>query len=52
MNSLPLSLSTPRIGNGMICRISSNAAITHLRVLLGTKRFPVQPVAISVTVSA
>ena len=53
MNSDPLSLSTPRIGNGngMIFAISSNAASTHLRALLRTLRFSVQPVAMSVTVS-
>lgn len=31
--------------------ISSSAAMTHLRALLGTERFSVQPVAMSVTVS-
>ncbi len=50
MNSLPLSESTPRIGNGMILAISASAAITHLRAMLGTERFSVQPVAMSVTV--
>ncbi len=52
MNSLPLSESTPSKGNGMIPAISSSAAITHLRALLGTNRFSVQQVAMSVTVSA
>ena len=51
MNSLPLSLSTPMIGNGMIVAISASAAMTHRRALLGTLRFSVQPVAISVTVN-
>ncbi len=51
MNSLPLSESTPSSGNGRIDAISSNAATTHLRALLGTERFSVHPVAISVTVS-
>jgi len=50
MNSLPLSESTPSTGNGMIEAMSSNAAIPHLRALLRTLRFSVQPVAMSVTV--
>ncbi|NCL75536.1 hypothetical protein AIIKEEIJ_03002 [Rhodococcus sp. YH1] len=45
-----VSLSTPRIGNGMMPAISSRAAITHLRALLRTLRFSVHPVAMSVTV--
>jgi hypothetical protein len=48
--ALPLSESTPSSGNGMINEISSSAAITHLRALLRTERFSVQPVAMSVTV--
>jgi len=51
MNSLPLSLSIPMIGNGMTRPISPSAAMTHLRALVGTERFSVQPVAMSVTVS-
>ena len=51
MNSLPLSLSTPMIGNGMIIEISSSAAMTQRRALLRTERFSVQPVAMSVTVN-
>ena len=51
MNSVPLSESTPMIGNGMIFAISSRAAITHRRALFWTERFSVQPVAMSVTVS-
>lgn len=49
-DSLPLSLSTPRIGNGMMPAISSRAAITHLRALLRTLWFTAAPVAMSVTV--
>ena len=51
MNSEPLSLSTPRIGNGMILALSSSAATTHFWALFYTDRFSVQPVAMSVTVS-
>ena len=51
MNSDPLSESTPRIGNGILAAMSLSAARTHLAALLGTERFSVQPVAISVTVS-
>ena len=51
MNSDPLSESTPRIGNGIARAMSSRAASTHLRALLRTLRFSVQPVAMSVTVS-
>jgi len=36
---------------GMTFSISSSAAMTHLRALLRTDRFSVQPVAMSVTVS-
>ncbi len=50
MNSLPLSESIPSSGNGMIVAICSSAELTHLRALLGTDRFSVQPVAMSVTV--
>ena len=51
MNSDPLSESTPRIGNGILWAMSLSAARTHLAALLGTERFSVQPVAMSVTVS-
>ena len=51
MNSAPLSESTPRIGNGILLAMLSNAPRTHLASLLGTERFSVQPVATSVTVS-
>ena len=50
MNSAPLSESTPRIGNGILLAMLSRAARTHLASLVGTERFSVQPVAISVTV--
>ena len=51
MNSAPLSESTPRIGNGILFAMPSKAARTHLASLLGTERFSVHPVAMSVTVS-
>ncbi len=51
MNSEPLSESMPRIGKGITAAISSRAAMTPLRALLGTLRFSVQPVAMSVTVN-
>ena len=51
MNSEPLSESMPRIGKGITAVMSSRAAMTHLRALVGTLRFSVQPVATSVTVS-
>jgi hypothetical protein len=51
MDSLPLSLSTPRIGNGIARAMLLSAASTHLRALLRTLRVSVQPVAMSVTVS-
>ena len=51
MNSDPLSESTPRIGNGILAAMSFSAARTHFASLLGTERFSVQPVAMSVTVS-
>src|SRR5262245_65949175 len=51
MNSAPLSQSTPKIGNGILSAMASKAARTHLASLLGTGRFSVQPVAMSVTVS-
>jgi hypothetical protein len=41
----------PVIGNGITAAISSSAASTHLRALLGTLRFSVPPLAMSVTVS-
>jgi hypothetical protein len=51
MNSDPLSESTPRIGNGILWTMSLSARKTHVPALLGTERFSVQPVAMSVTVS-
>ena len=51
MNSVPLSESTPRIGNGILSAMSLSARRTHLAVLSGTERFSVQPVAMSVTVN-
>jgi hypothetical protein len=51
MNSEPLSESTPMTGNGITFVIACKAATTRLRVLSGTERFSVHPVAISVTVS-
>src|ERR1700739_567138 len=50
MNSEPLSESMPRMGKGITAVMSSRAAMTHLRALVGTLRFSVQPVATSVTV--
>jgi len=44
-------LSIPKSGNGIDFSMSSSAAITHLRALLRTLRFSVQPNAISVTVN-
>lgn len=43
MDSLPLSESMPRIGNGIEAVMSTNASNTHLRALLRTLRFSVQP---------
>src|SRR5450756_1501981 len=50
MNSLPLSESNPSSGNGRWSRMSIRAAKTHYWALLGTARFSVHPVAMSVTV--
>jgi hypothetical protein len=50
MNSLPLSESIPRIGNGNPPRSSTRAAKTHFWALLRTAFVSVQPVKTSVTV--
>jgi hypothetical protein len=50
MNSLPLSESMPKMGNGNRANSSSKAANTHFWALLRTVWFSVHPVAISVTV--
>lgn len=51
MNSLPLSESTPGIGNGKAAAVSSSVASNHLRASLRTQRVSGQPVAMSVAVS-
>ncbi len=48
MNSLPLSESMPRIGNGKLAVASLIAANTHFWALFFTLLVSVQPVAISV----
>src|SRR5690625_2496023 len=51
MNSLPLSLSIPTMGNGKVAMTCCSASKTHLAALLRTDRLTVHPVAMSVTVS-
>ena len=51
MNSVRCRSRRPGSGTASRLAMSSRAASTHLRALLGTLRFSVQPVAMSVTVS-